>query len=187
MKVTTPDAPAVGSAAAERPNPWRWVVLAIMLLFAAFWVWALFFASKESINRIGDDAWAERAQGVCEVAGAEREALADFREVKDDDPSMVAERGVIIDKATDILERMVDDIVAIGPADPKGQELVPQWEADYRTYIADRRAFAEQLRAGVNEPFGETVTDEQIPISAKLSRFAGDNHMAACSPPTDLS
>ena len=25
--------------------------------FAAFWIWALFFASKEAVNRIGDRAW----------------------------------------------------------------------------------------------------------------------------------
>ena len=36
--------------------------------FAVFWIWALFFASKESINRIDDRAWAERAQGICEEA-----------------------------------------------------------------------------------------------------------------------
>ena len=27
-----------------RPSAWRYVVLAIVVLFAAFWVWALFFA-----------------------------------------------------------------------------------------------------------------------------------------------
>ena len=62
---------------------------------------------------------------------------------------------------------------------------MPLWEADYRTYLGDRRAFSDGLRAGVNEPFAETTVDG-IPISDKIARFAADNHMPACSPPTDL-
>ena len=33
--------------------------------FVAFWMWALFFASKEAVNRIDDRAWAERAEAIC--------------------------------------------------------------------------------------------------------------------------
>ena len=58
-------------------------------------------------------------------------------------------------------------------AGDKGAELVPLWEADYRTYLADRRAFSDDLRAGRNEPFAETVVDG-IPISDKIARFAAD-------------
>ena len=122
-------------------------MLAIVVLFAAFWIWALFFASKESINGIGDDDWTDRAQAICEAADAERQDLADFREV-DDDPAMLAERGDIVDRATDILERMLDDVVAVQPTGAKGAELVPLWEADYRTYLEDRREFSDDLRAG---------------------------------------
>ena len=71
---------------------------------------------------------------------------------------------------------MLDDVVAVAPTDPKGADLVPLWEADYRTYIEDRRQFADVLRTGVNEPFTETAVDG-IPISEKLERFAADNEM----------
>ena len=50
---------------------------------------------------------------------------------------------------------------------PRARDLVPQWEADYRTYLEDRRQFADVLRAGDNEPFTETAVDG-IPISDKL-------------------
>ena len=51
------------------------------------------------------------------------------------------------------------------PSDAKGQDLVPQWEADYRTYIADRRAFTADLRdSGENLPFYETQVSG-IPIT----------------------
>ena len=168
-----------------RPSPWRYVALGIVVLLAVFWIWALFFASKESINGIGDGAWTDRAQAICEAADAEREGLADFRRVVDDDPAMLAERGDIVDEATDILEGMLDDVVAVQPTGDKGAELVPLWEADYRTYLADRRAFSDGLRAGRNDPFVETVVDA-IPISEKVARFAGDNFMPACVPPSDL-
>ena len=63
---------------------------------------------------------------------------------------------------------------------------MPLWEADYRTYIEDRRAFADVLRAGRQRAFTETAVDG-IPISEKLERFAGDNEMPSCVPPLDTS
>ena len=64
---------------------------------------------------------------------------------------------------------------------------MPQWEADYRTYLADRRAFTASLReSGENLAFYETQISG-IPISEKLETFAGDNHMPTCAPPRDLT
>jgi hypothetical protein len=165
---------------------WRLVGVAAIVGFAGFWIWALFFASKEAVNRIDDRAWAERAQAICREADAEREALADYRRVDEEDPAMLAERGELIDRATDVIERMLDTVVAVDPTDDKGRAIVPMWEADYRTYVEDRREFADGLRAGRNEPFTETAVDG-IPISEKLEVFAGDNEMPACAPPHDLA
>ena len=72
------------------------------------------------------------------------------------------------------------------PTDDKGLAIVPQWEADYRTYLENRRAFTDALRAGENEPFTEAAVDG-IPISEKLEQFAGDNEMPSCAPPRDLA
>jgi hypothetical protein len=155
-------------------------------LFIAFWTWALFFASKEAVNRIEDRAWAERAETICAAATVERTALSDFRELDDAGPDLIAERADVIDRATDILESMLNDVVAVSPTDPKGIEIVPLWEADYRIFIEDRRSYADELRAtGENLPFYETAIT--IPISEKVATFAGDNSMPSCSPPSDLS
>jgi hypothetical protein len=178
--------------APERPaSRWRLIAriaLAVGLVcFAAFWTWALFFASKEPINRIGDRAWAARAEAICVTADRQRLALADFRTLENADAALVNERADIVDHATDILEQMLDDVVAVAPTDAKGADLVPQWEADYRTYIADRRAFTADLRdSGENRPFYETQVSG-IPISEKLEVFAADNKMATCAPPRDLT
>jgi hypothetical protein len=107
--------------------------------------------------------------------------------MKEATPALVRERAGIVDKATDILEAMLDSIVDPLPTDTKGRDLVPQWEADYRTYLADRRTFAAELRAsGINSAFYETQASG-IPISERLETFAGDNRMPSCAPPRDLT
>jgi len=158
----------------------------ICLGIAAMWVYAFGFASKESVNRIGDTEWQQFAERRCAVAEAERIELADLRKVNEVGPDALRERAVIVDKATDTLERAIDDISARPVADEKGRAIVPLWLADYRTYLADRRSYADDLRAGINEPFAETKV-EGIPISEKISTFAADNLMKSCGAPIDLS
>lgn len=158
----------------------------LVVLFAAFWTWALFFASKEAVNRIEDRAWAERAEQICLEANAERLELADFRVIAGGDAELIRERADIVEASTVIVERMLDDIVAVAPTDQKGIEIVPLWEADYRVYIQDRYRYAEQLReSGENLPFYETA--DGIPISERIETFATDNDMPSCAPPRDLT
>lgn len=163
----------------------RLLLLALLVGFASFWTWALFFASKESINRIEDRAWAARAAGICDRANAEREELADYRRIDPDDPAMMRERAELIDRSTDIVERMLDEVVAVAPTDAKGADIVPMWEADYRIFIQNRRDYADITRAGANEPFRQARAGT-VPITERLQRFAVDNEMRSCAPPRDL-
>jgi hypothetical protein len=165
---------------------WRPLIAVAVAGLAAFWIWALFFASKEAVNKIDDRAWAERAEQICAVAQSERGELIDERVIDPDSPAMLAERATIVDEATDLVETMLDEVVAVPPSDEKGLAIVPQWEADYRTYLDNRRTFTDRLRAGENEPFRESAVDG-IPISEKLEQFAGDNEMPSCAPPRDLA
>lgn len=179
---TEPSAPTEG----RRRSPILGLLLLFLMIgFVSFWTWALFFASKESINRIEDRAWAERAEAICARANAEREELADYRRIDPDDADMMRERGDLIDRSTDIVERMLDEVVAVGPSDPKGAEIVPMWEDDYRTYIENRRDYAELTRGGVNEPFRQARAGS-VPITERIQRFAVDNEMRSCAPPRDL-
>jgi hypothetical protein len=81
---------------------------------------------------------------------------------------------------------MLIKLEATKPTDAKGQAIIPLWISDYRKYIVDRRAYADQLRLGTNVPFGESIV-MGIPLSEKLSTFAADNFMKSCKPPMDLS
>lgn len=153
---------------------------------ALMWVYAFFFASKESVNKIGDTQWQDFAESRCATAEQERIALADLRKVNDVGPNALRERATIVDKATDTLERAIDAIAARPVSDAKGRALVPLWINDYRVYIQDRREYADDLRSGINDPFAESQVDG-IPISEKLSTFAADNRMKSCTAPIDLS
>jgi hypothetical protein len=180
----------------ERRSPAvRWtvrVVLAVGIVgFVAFWTWALFFASKEAVNKIDDRAWAARAEQFCAEANEARLELSDYRSIVDADDTEVAalvrERADIVDRATDIVQRMLDDVVAVEPTDEKGRAIVPQWEAEYRSYIEARRTYADDLRtSGENLAFYEPGADG-IPVSERLETFAGDNEMPSCAPPRDLT
>jgi hypothetical protein len=147
-----------------------------VVLLLAFWVWALFFAPKESINMIEDRAWAERAETICvaydpQIRAFEGRANADL-----------GVRADLVDESTDLLSQMLDEIVAVTPSDDKGQAIVPDWEADYRTLLDDRYRYADQLRSGENVAFTETAIDG-VPITERIEKFALDNRMPTCAPP----
>jgi hypothetical protein len=155
-------------------------------LLGIMWVYALFFASKESINQIGDQAWQQRAESICNETAVARKELADYRLITEMGPDALSERADIVDRATAMLVDMLNQLAASTPTDAKGAELVPLWIADYRTYIADRNAYSQMLRSGVNNAFAETMI-EGLPLSEKIATFAADNYMVSCKPPRDLS
>jgi hypothetical protein len=150
------------------------------------WIYAFGFASKESVNKINDQAWTVRAEKICSQAETQRLALTDLRQISDAGENALTERAATIDKATDTLEDAVNAISAVEPTDSKGKAIVPLWISDYRQLIVDRRDYANQLRAGENVPFSETMV-EGLPVSEKISTFAVDNRMSSCKVPMDLS
>jgi hypothetical protein len=141
-----------------------------------FWIWALLFASKEAVNKIEDTAWAARAEEICVATKAQLRAI-DARASGD-----LAVRADLVDESTDLLRDMLDDIVAVTPADEKGQAIVPDWEAEYRILLDDRYRYANQLRAGENVPFTETAVSG-VPITERIEKFTLDNEMPTCAPP----
>lgn len=146
------------------------------IAFVAFWVWALFLASKESVNKIGDREWAARAEEICARYDAQL-VILDRRE--EADPVL---RSELVVESTDLLAAMLDELMAVPPTDDKGAAIVPLWEADYRTLLDDRYRYAERLRSGQNVPFTETAVDG-VPITERIETFAAENEMKSCSPP----
>lgn len=158
----------------------------IISLIVVMWVYGLFFASKESVNKFGDEEWAARAQARCETTKQRLRDLADLRRLDAVGDEALSMRANIVDRATDELTSMLDDITRTYPVDDKGRAILPLWEDEYRRYIADRRDYADDLRSGDNSPFAES-TFENLPLSERLGTFARDNRMPSCAPPMDLS
>ena len=151
------------------------------------WVYAFGFASRESFNRIGDDAWKARSEARCLIAENERFALQDLEKMNANDTAALEKKADIVETATDSLERAINDIAMDSPTDAKGQELVPQWISDYRIYIQNRRQFIDKLRTASTRPFFSETEVEGVPISERIGKFARENDMRTCQPPLDLS
>ena len=158
------------------PRLGRLVVIVSLIGLAVFWVWALFFASKEAVNKVDDRAWAARAEQICADVRPQLAAL-EVQESADLDV-----RADLVVTSTDLLSQMLDDVIAVPPADEKGQAIVPDWIADYRQLLDDRYAYAERRRAGENVPFTETAF-RGVPITERIETFAADNEMRSCRPP----
>ena len=153
----------------------------------AMWVYAFGFASRESFNRIGDDAWKARSEARCLIAENERFALQDLEKMNANDTAALKKKADIVETATDSLERAINDIAMDTPTDAKGQELVPQWISDYRIYIQNRRQFIDKLRTASTRPYFSETEVEGVPISERIGKFARENDMRTCQPPLDLS
>lgn len=162
------------------------VVALSILGLLAMWIYAFGFASKESVNKIGDTVWTQNAESICKKAADKRMQLVDTRQISDAGPDALLERAKIVDLATDTLEEALKSIAQLQVSDEKGKAIVPLWLLDYQQLVKDRREYASMLRSGINKPFSETMVDG-LPISEKISTFAADNRMSSCKAPMDLS
>lgn len=159
----------------------------VVVAIAAMWVYAFGFAPRESINRIDDPAWQARSEARCAQAEDERFALEDLTAMDPNDPAALKRKADLVEKATDSLERAIDDIAADTPADAKGQAIVPDWIAEYRIYLEDRRDFIRALRSADRRPFFAETEVGGVPVSERISKFARENDMRSCQAPYDLS
>jgi hypothetical protein len=184
-----PGSPGEGDGQDEHRGRRRLVVgvLAVaIVLILAMWVYAFGFADKRSLYRVSDRAWAVNAESRCKAAVKELDGLADFRRIDQVGADALQQKAAIVDKANDIVTRMVDDLSVDAPARSEDGSDAQKWIADYRTYLANRRVFADQLRRGQNKPFAEAEIDGS-PITNFLTDFAIGNDMTSCAPPTDLA
>lgn len=154
---------------------------------AVFWIWALFFPqTKQSIAKVDDENWSRRAEQVCRGANIERDKLADLRRIDEVGGDALAQRAELIDRATDIIEKMVTDVTRTLPTNATDIALIESWSTYYRQWIGDRRIYADIVRRGENPPFAESMIDGS-PISEYINDFAIANRMKPCSAPTDLA
>jgi hypothetical protein len=159
----------------------------ISLGIAVFWIWALFFPqTKQSIAKVDDESWSVRAELICRSANVKRDELSDLRRIDEVGEGALAERAELIDRATDIIDQMVTDVIAELPTNATDVALIDSWAKYYRQWIGDRRIYTDVLRSGDNPPFAESMVDGS-PISEYINDFTVANRMKPCSAPTDLA
>ena len=159
---------------------------AICLIIALFWVYAFFFASKEGINVLEDKAWTIRAEEICRNANLERDKLVDLRRINSVEGDALAERADIIDKATVIIQKMLDDVTTEVPTGSDDAKLTEIWRGIYQDWIDGRINYTAKLRTGENAPFAESMR-EGSPVSDSINDFTTNNRMKSCGAAMDLA
>jgi hypothetical protein len=158
---------------------------AICLSIAVFWVYAFLFASKEGVNVLKDKARTVRAEEICGDANLERDKLADLRRINSVEGDALAERADIIDKATAIIQNMLDDVTVVAPTGVGDANLMEIWRGLYQDWINGRIVYTAKLRTGENAPFAESMIEG--PISDSINDFTTNNRMTSCGAAMDLA
>lgn len=165
----------------DPPHPiWRWLGVVAMLGFVLFWVYI--FANRSTVphgDEFNDPDFAARAESICvdyQLAIAEMPNAVSV--------DTLAERADLVDRATAELEIMVAELDKLDP--PSGESNYELWLGDYQVYIADRDAWAANLRAGVDEPFVVSEGASGGRVTSLLRNFAEVNAMPSCAPSTDV-
>jgi hypothetical protein len=164
------------------------VLLTVICLgLLAMWVYAFGFASKKAAYRVDDAAWRQQAQVICQRYEAERLALVDTDAGYISEPTneQMLQRADVVDRATDLVEAELAELVAIAPANERDRSLITEYAGYTESMIADRRAYTARLRAFDLQPYGETLVDGG-PVSNLLTDFAIVNEIPACAPPGEL-
>jgi hypothetical protein len=96
------------------------------------------------------------------------------------------QRADIVDRATDIIDAMVDRIEALPVAGDKNRERVNVFLGYYRTIIDNRHAYTARLREFRLEPYRETQVAGG-PVSNVIIDFTTGNALPECMPPSELA
>lgn len=182
----------IGQQPTRRRNPFGLAAVAVgCLLMAAMWGFYFFAASDEGVYQLTDTSWRTAAEPICAAAQEARLALVDTSSgfIAEPTPEQMAQRADIVDRATDIVEAMLDDIVAIPVATERDRAVLDVFEENYRLVIADRRRYTAQLRDGDASRYTETVVAGG-PVTNVVSDFTAGvkgNNVPACSPPRELA
>jgi hypothetical protein len=92
----------------------------------------------------------------------------------------------VVSRANDELDEMLDAIEADEPTGKGDLDVVRPWLADWRTYLGDRRDYAERLRT---DPKARLFVDEKFndSIETVIETFAEVNEMDSCVVPGDVA
>lgn len=187
--IETPD------LSAEAPHRRRFgvgkiVIVVGCLIITSMWAYYFLFASDKGVYQIEDTSWRVAAKEICAAASAEREALANTEGGAITNPTVeqMQERARLVIASTDILEQMLNEIVAIPVDNDDDRTRLEFFAESYRILLADRRRYAAALNDGIDQPYTETVVGGG-PVTNVITDFTAGvkgNDVPECSPPGEL-
>jgi hypothetical protein len=182
------DSPAVAEPRSRRRTIGYAAAMLFVLAATIMWIYAFFFASRRSPDKVPDRAWAVAAQTVCLDTKGRIDALPVAGTFRTIEPLTEAlrQRALVLDQANDILAEQIARIRAQVPADAETARITGEWLADWDLYLEDRRAHSLELEAGKDVPFTER-THKESPMSNRMNAFARVNEMPRCQTPQDLA
>jgi len=176
--------------ASERRRPLRRLgVVAVVASFVGIWGYVMylsFFEGRvEPRDRLEDTRFTEVAEETCAESVAFFENLPFANEV--DTPE---QRADLLDRGTDELEVMITRLAGlVPPSDPVETGAVDRWLADYRTFVQDRREYADAQRDPADPRYDQafSVTDRGgFQIDVLIDDFARINYMESCETSDDV-
>lgn len=173
----------------RRRHPWlRWALLILCVAMAAMWVYAFLFASSKGVYRVDDAHWRSEAQTICMAANVERTQLADTSGGYISNPTVaqMRQRAALVNRSTDILQKMLDDVTAVPVASDRDRLLINTFAKYYEVIITDRRTYTAALSEGRMVPYEETSVDGG-PVTNVVTDFTSGNNITACVPPGELA
>ena len=192
MTVTTDPVDTAGADPARRKrSAWKWILVVVSLAIAGMWVY-VFLVRKSTIY---DDVyvmttpgWHDKAREICDEANTRRIALKDTAGglIEHPTPEQMIQRADIVDQATDIVQQMLTDVVAIPVTGDDDVQRMETFQKYYDVVIADRRAYTAALRTGELQPYRESAVAGG-PVTNVVTDFTSANGIERCAPPGELS
>jgi hypothetical protein len=186
IETAVSDAPDLTPAPKRR----RWVrplLGLVCALIAAMWVYAFIFAPRGGVYFVTDKSWRTSADRICAVTEQQRLALVDITQGYISNPTheQMTQHADIVDRATNLLDGMINDVEALPLAGADDRERVAIFVKYYRVIISDRRAYTVRLRSFDLEPYRETLVHGS-PVTNTVIDFTTGNAIPHCMPPGEL-
>ena len=181
----TPPPPA-DDPTAERRNPTKFLLglLAVAVLLGG-WVYVLFIYDPGLlIDELADKRFPTAAEEICATAVGRLEQLPQARET-----TSPFARADAVEQSNVILHQMIDDLEPFAPTEPaQVRDGVAEWIGDWRTYIADRERYVDNLRSDPDARFLESPKGAATKgITRAIDGFAQVNSMNSCVTPQDVA
>ncbi|MCB1038121.1 MAG: hypothetical protein R2701_05735 [Acidimicrobiales bacterium] len=160
----------------------RVAAVVTLLAMIAFWAWVFSGAPKRSNpDYLHDREYASALEDRCQQLRDDLDTLPAAPELPDRD-----ERADVLVQANAMVGDFIDDVAAAAPTEGSAGTAMEGWLADWRTYLADREAYVEQLRTTTDDRFYVTKSPLGRQVDETIEVFAEINGIPTCATPGDV-